>query len=127
MVCVDAANTAKVVLGNLGVELVPTQELHALNDMEPFDGNGCSDRASSAAHGTVAAPRVLDTVRQFQFEHHLAAMACRPVPILNRGAAYDLVEVHVARWLYADSNESERSPQAAHSNASEEMSHPCWQ
>jgi predicted RecB family endonuclease len=39
VMCVDATDSAEIVLGDLGVELIEAKELSAMNDMKPVHGD----------------------------------------------------------------------------------------
>ena len=62
MVGVDAADTAKVVLCDTGVELVQPEIFFPMDDTNPVQGDRGHNCAFTAADRAIAAPRIDDAV-----------------------------------------------------------------
>ena len=60
----------------------------------------CNDSALASADRAIAAARIDDTVRQFEFEHHRAAVARQPVPRENLDPTHRLD--HEVRSMVVD-------------------------
>lgn len=75
VVRIDAAHGTEIVLRRHGVELVELQYLLALHDADAGQRHRGHDGALAAANRAIAAPWILDAVRQAELQFHRAAMA----------------------------------------------------
>ncbi|KAG1253512.1 hypothetical protein G6F65_017435 [Rhizopus arrhizus] len=88
VVGVDAAHTAEVMLGHMGVELVQPQVVLPAHHLQSRTGHAGGDGATAPAHRAVAAAWVDDAVRQIQQQFDRAAVAGCAVPGLDRNAGH---------------------------------------
>ncbi|KAG1253118.1 hypothetical protein G6F68_011480 [Rhizopus microsporus] len=75
VVGVDAAHTAEVMIGHMGVELVQPQVVLPAHHLQSRTGHAGGDGATAPAHRAVAAAWVDDAVRQIQQQFDRAAVA----------------------------------------------------
>ena len=85
VVGVDAAVATEVMLCGVGVELVETQCLLALDDFDSGKRDGGDDCAFAPANGAVAPARIDHTIGEIKFKHHGAAMATEAMLRENLG------------------------------------------
>ncbi len=74
MMCVNAADATKVVLGGVRVELVNPELIGALGDVKSAKRHGCHNCAATPTIRAVATPGIDHTVRKVQQQLHRTAV-----------------------------------------------------
>ena len=83
MMCVDPADCAEEMSRNLRIEPILSQILMACDDCQTGQWNRRNNCPFPLTNGAIAMSGLLDSVRQFQFKDHAAAVAGSAVRICN--------------------------------------------
>ena len=93
MMCVDPADCAEEMSRNVRIEPILAQILMACDDSQTGQWNRRNNCPFPLTNGAIAIPGLLDSIRQFQFKDHAAAVAGSAVRICN----FDSID-HVNHW-----------------------------